>query len=282
MKSRIQSIFWGFGLILLVMFVAIAPAFPATAEPLSIISYNVESDDLDDTDPHLVAEDIREIVGADLWGLSEVADQAAADIFTEAVAVSGSDFKSIFGTTGSLDKLQIIYNQNKLDLLEREELDNIGGSRSPLVAHFKFLPTGQEFLFTVNHFNRGSESKRNQQAENLRDWAEAQSLPVIAVGDYNFDFDLAQKKGNKAFDIFLRKDVMTWIKPNCLKTNSCPPTGTQCDPKYASILDYVFVSQIAKKWPCESDILFVQKQVCQKEKDGFSDHYPLMANFSIP
>ncbi|ERT07266.1 endonuclease/Exonuclease/phosphatase family protein [Lyngbya aestuarii BL J] len=282
MKSRIQSIFWGFGLILLVMFVAIAPAFPASAEPLSIISYNVESDDLDDTDPHLVAEDIREIVGADLWGLSEVADQAAADIFTEAVAVPGSDFKSIFGTTGSLDKLQIIYNQNKLDLLEREELDNIGGSRSPLVAHFKFLPTGQEFLFTVNHFNRGSESKRNQQAENLRDWAAAQSLPVIAVGDYNFDFDLDKKKGNKAFDLFVRKDVMTWIKPNCLKTNSCPLTGTQCDPKYASILDYVFVSQMAKKWPCESDILFVQNQVCQKEKEGFSDHYPLMANFSIP
>ena len=282
MKSRIQSILWGFGLILLVMFVAIVPAFPAGAEHLSIISYNVESDDLEDTDPRLVAEDIREIAGADLWGLSEVADRVAADIFTGAVAVPGSDFKSILGTTGTLDKLQIIYNTNKLELLDSEELDNIGGSRSPLVAHFKFLPTGQEFLFTVNHFNRGSESKRNKQAENLRDWAEAQSLPAIAVGDYNFDFDLDTKKGNRAFDIFLQKDVMTWIKPNCLKTNYCPPTGTQCDPKYASILDYVFVSEMAKKWPCESDILFVQKPVCKKEKEGFSDHYPLTANFSIP
>ncbi|MEB3279328.1 MAG: endonuclease/exonuclease/phosphatase family protein [Lyngbya sp.] len=282
MKSRIQSILWGFGLILLVIFVAIAPASPASAEHLSIISYNVESDDLEDTDPRLVAEDIREIAGADLWGLSEVADQVAADIFTEAVAVPGSDFESIFGTTGTLDKLQIIYNQNKLELQDSEELDNIGGSRSPLVAHFKFLPTGQEFLFTVNHFNRGSEIKRNQQAENLRNWVQAQSLPVIAVGDYNFDFDLAKKKGNKAFDLFLQKEVMTWIKPNCLKTNSCPPTGTQCDPQYASILDYVFVSPMAKNWPGESDILLIQKQVCQKEKEGFSDHYPVTANFSIP
>ncbi len=282
MKYRIQSILKGFGVILLLIFVVIAHPFPASAEPMSIISYNVESDDLNDTDPQLVAEDIREISGADLWGLSEVADQAAADLFTEAVAFPGADFDSIFGTTGSLDKLQIIYNKNKLQLVESEELNNIGGSRSPLVAHFKFLPTGQEFLFTVNHFNRGSETKRNQQAENLRSWAQAQSLPVIAVGDYNFDYDLVDKKGNKAFDIFLKKEVMTWIKPNCLKTNSCPKTGTQCDPKYASILDYVFVSQMAKSWPAESDVLFVQKQVCQKEKEGFSDHYPLTANFSIP
>ncbi|WP_413166192.1 endonuclease/exonuclease/phosphatase family protein [Capilliphycus salinus ALCB114379] len=282
MKSRIQSILWGFGLILLVIFVAIAPAFPASAEHLSIISYNVESDDLEDTDPRLVAQEMEDIAGADLWGLSEVADRAAADIFTRAVAFPGSDFESIFGTTGTLDKLQIIYNQNKLELQDSEELDNIGGSRSPLVARFKFLPTGQEFLFTVNHFNRGSETKRNQQAENLRNWAQGQSLPVIAVGDYNFDFDLETKKGNRAFDIFLQKDVMTWIKPNCLKTNSCPPTGTQCDPNYSSILDYVFVSQLAKNWPCESDVLFVQKPVCQQEKQGFSDHYPLTANFSIP
>ena len=282
MRSKIQSILRGFALILLLIVVAVAPVFPADAEPLSVISYNVESDDLDDTNPRLVAEDIREIAGPDLWGLSEVADREAADIFARAAAVPGADFESVFGTTGTLDKLQIIYNKNNLELLDSEELDNVGGSRSPLVAHFKFLPTGREFLFTVNHFNRGSESKRNRQAENLREWAAAQSLPVIAVGDYNFDFDLAEKKGNRAFDIFQQKDVMTWIEPNCLKTNSCPPTGTQCDPNYASILDYVFVSGSAKTWPAESEILFIQKSVCEKEKEGFSDHYPLAANFSVP
>ena len=65
---------------------------PITAgqQTLSVISFNVESD-VEDTDPNKVAQDIQRIPAADLWGLSEVANETAAKIFRDA-ASAGADF----------------------------------------------------------------------------------------------------------------------------------------------------------------------------------------------
>ncbi|NJL82491.1 MAG: hypothetical protein HC890_05155 [Chloroflexaceae bacterium] len=247
---------------------------------LSAIAFNVESDDVEDTDPIKVAQDIRRIPAADVWGLSEVANEDAANIFTGAV---GEDYGSILGTTGSNDKLQIIYNKERLALIRSEELDEVEGTRKPLVAQFKLQPEGLEFLFTVNHFNRRNEDLRNAQAEELRQWAARQSLPVLAVGDFNLDFDPIRKKGNAAFDIFLKDDVLEWIQPPCIVTNSCPSTGTQCNPNFNSILDFVFVAGEAKKWGATSSVLFIDdSDYCRREKEGFSDHRPVSATFQLP
>ena len=197
-------------------FISLANASPVLADHLSVISYNVESDDIDDTDPQKVAEDIKKIAGADLWGFSEVANQDAADVFQEAVAYPGADFDSRLGTTGSNDKLQLAFNKNVLKLINWDQLDNSGGTRAPLFARFEFIPNGQQFLFMVNHFNRGDEVKRQKQAKKVREWAKKETLPIIAVGDYNFDFDIQTKSNNKAFDIFLEDDVFEWIQPHCL------------------------------------------------------------------
>jgi endonuclease/exonuclease/phosphatase family metal-dependent hydrolase len=254
----------------------------ALAEPLSVISYNVESDDLQDTDPVLVGQDIETIGVADLWGLSEVSGSAASEIFRRAIATPDSDYRSILGTTGTVDRLQIVYDAKKLKLIADRELRGSGGTRDPLVAQFEFLPTGREFLFTVNHFNRRDEEKREAQAEFLRDWAEQQTLPIIAVGDYNFDYEPQTQQGNEAFDIFQKNDTFEWIQPQCLDDRSCPATGTQCNPNYSSILDFVFVSGGAKNWQGQSDVLFLDEDICAREGDGFSDHRPVAARFEIP
>jgi len=255
---------------------------PITAgqQTLSVISFNVESD-VEDTDPNKVAQDIQRIPAADLWGLSEVANETAANIFRDA-ASAGADFGSILGTTGSNDKLQIVYNKKRLKLICTEELDEVAGTRKPLVAQFQLQPAGPEFLFTVNHFNRRDEDVRNAQAEGLRKWAATQSIPVLAVGDYNLDYDPSKSEGNDAFDIVMKDDVFNWIQPPCVGTNSCPPTGTQCDPQYNSILDFALVAGAAKQWEASSEILFANEEdYCPKEKRGFSDHRPVSAHFRI-
>lgn len=258
------------------------PVQAATSdERLTVISYNVESDDVDDTDPTKVAEDIQRIAGADVWGLSEVANQEAADIFTQAVTVPSSSYTSILGTTGSNDKLQLIFNRNRLRLISSEELNGSGGTREPLVGRFEFLPNGQEFLFMVNHFNRREAEKRQKQAQFVREWGKQQTLPIIAVGDYNFDVDPRNKSGNAAFEIFNQDDTFAWIEPQCLSTDTCPPTGSQCDPQYNSILDFVFVTGAAKQWQGESDLLFLEEEVCPKEESGYSDHRPVSATFRV-
>lgn len=278
---KIKVLLGAICLLLAISLISLGNPAPAFADNLSVISYNVESDNINDTNPSKVAEDIEKIVVADLWGFSEVANQDAANIFLDAVAFPSAEFNSILGTTGASDKLQIVYNKNVLKLINSDELDNSGGTRSPLFARFEFIPNGQEFLFMVNHFNRGDEAKRQTQAKTVREWAKKATLPVIAVGDYNFDFDIPTKTNNKAFDIFLEDNVFEWIQPQCLSNGNCPDTGTQCDSRFNSILDFIFVANGAKKWTADSEVLFLDEDICARERNGFSDHRPVIANIDL-
>lgn len=251
-------------------------------QTLKIIGFNVESDDLEDTDPQKVAQDMQGLPPADLWGLSEVASPEAAQIFRNAIA-AGSDYESILGTTGTTDRLQIVYNTQRLKLTQPAlELREVSGTRKPLVAQFQLQPSGPEFLFMVNHFNRRDAAVREAQAAAVREWATAQSLPIIAAGDYNFDVDPNTKKGNPAFEIFRQDDLFSWIEPDCVTQKNCPQTGTQCNPRFNSILDFTFVTGAAKSWQANSAILFAENDYCLREKLGFSDHRPVVATFEIP
>lgn len=234
-----------------------------------VATYNVESPNFDprDTMVDKVVQEISNNPGPIIWGLEEVLNQEELEDFTLAM---GINFVSRLGTTGGQDRLAIAYDQSQLDLLgEFQNLSNSGGSRSPLVGQFKILSDGTEFLFMVNHFNRRDENKRNQQADFVRNWAKMQTLPTIIVGDFNFDYDIDEDKGNTAFDKLNQDQVLTWIKPNCLASKTCPPRGTQCNPRFNSILDAVLVSGTAKSWPAISSIIPFD---CAKDAEGFPDH----------
>lgn len=270
-----------FQYLLLILLVLGLNACSVKAEQLRVITYNVESNSLDNTNPRLVAEDIKLIPPADIWGLTEVGNENNAQVFTLAIGRGSSDYQSILGTTGRSDRLQIVYNSQRLHLIDSQEIADIGGTRAPLVAKFKFIPNNQEFLFVVNHFNRADTAKRELQAENFRNWGRSQKLPIIAVGDYNFDFSISSQRGNQAFNIFLSDNTFTWLKPSCLSRETCPKTGTQCNPRYDGILDFIFLGNQAQKWRGNSDILFENKPICESKNRGYSDHYPVEAEILI-
>lgn len=267
--------------LLLSLLVICLNACSVQAEQLRVITYNVESNPIERTNPRLVAEDLKLIPPADIWGLTEVGNANDAEIFTLAIARGNPNYQSILGTTGGSDRLQIIFNSQRLALIDSREIANIGGTRAPLVAKFRFLPNNQEFLFVVNHFNRVDADKRELQAQNLREWGRSQGLPIIAVGDYNFDFSISTQRGNQAFDIFLSDDTFVWLKPNCLSRGTCPTTGTQCNPRYDGILDFIFLGNQAQTWRGSSEIIFKDKPVCEKNNRGYSDHYPVKAEILI-
>jgi hypothetical protein len=104
------------------------------AEQLKVIGFNVESGA--DTDPQEVAKLIRKMDGVDIWGLSEVAHDAAAKVFLNA-AQSGEtgNFHYFVSRSGGSDRLTIIYNKGKLELLETRELHYLqferDGQRAP-------------------------------------------------------------------------------------------------------------------------------------------------------
>ena len=159
--------------------------------------------------------------------------------------------------------------------------DGIWRHRSPLVGHFRDRESGVGFVVTVNHLARGNASVRRRQAGGLRKWAEAQSLPLIAIGDYHFDFNFHTMTGNKAFQLFSKSGMWKWVRPeelidsNWSDNNPRLPLAQRTDRYPDSILDFIFVAGPAKAWQAKSWV--VVRPGDFPDSDETSDHRPVAA-----
>ena len=211
------------------------------AQALRVVGFNVESGG---ARPDVVDDLIEEAQGVDMWGFSEVHDDVWVTLFEKAAEHGeAADFKRILGSTGGSDRLLIVYNADRFDAVRHFELAhiNVGGNvRAPLVAHFRFKPAGPEFLFMVNHLYRSKADRSHEQARLLNEWARAQTLPVIAVGDYHFDWDVSDGEADhdRGYDLLIHDEVFVWIRPQRL-------IKTQCS--FESVLDFTFMAGDAKR-----------------------------------
>ncbi|MFH1416850.1 MAG: endonuclease/exonuclease/phosphatase family protein [Planctomycetota bacterium] len=249
------------------------------ATELTVVGYNVESGG---AQAAVVAERIAAIDGCDLWGFSEVQNESWARTFEEAAAVGegdNADFDYLLGSTGGADKLAIVYDRNRFELIEQFEVNeiNVGGRvRAPLVARLRDGHSGQEFFFMVNHLYRSKASQRRLQATLLNRWAQSQALPIIAVGDYNFDWSVPNGDADhdEGFDELVGGDVFAWIRP------PEPLVRSQCSTQYNSVLDFVFVAGAAQAWNGVSEIVVAEGDC--PDDNTTSDHRPVRATFDIP
>jgi endonuclease/exonuclease/phosphatase family metal-dependent hydrolase len=246
------------------------------AETLRVVGFNVESGG---ADPGVVDDLIARLQDVDIWGFSEVQNDSWARLFEIAAEDGeGADFVQVLGSTGGGDRLLITYDAERFELLQQFELHDInpeGRVRAPLVAHLKVATTGQEFLFMVNHLFRTNNAARHEQARLLNAWAREQTLPVIAVGDYNYDWDVAdgETRHDQGFDEMTREEVFVWVRPPAL-------VATQCSRQFNSVLDFVFAAGAAKAWQGRSEILERQPEYCP-DTNATSDHRPILATFTI-
>lgn len=161
----------------------------ATREPITVVGWNT---DLNDAAVAVIAERIAAFEDVDLWGLAEVNHSAyASTLETAAEAGEAAEYAAILGESGGGDRLLAIYDATRFTLVESWELEDInttGNVRAPLVLHLREIASEEEILFMVNHLYRSREEERYKQAQLLNAWAVEQTLPVIAVGDYNFDW----------------------------------------------------------------------------------------------
>ena len=270
------------GIFLCSVLVLLLAAGPVTAVEFSVVTFNVESDD--DTDPHKVAEDIARIEPTDLWGLQEVNGQAELAVL---VAAIGPGYRTILGKSGDYasgkdDNLAIVFNPDILELIDARELVEADGTRKPLIARFALRQSGQKFIFMVNHLQRDRYQVRQNQARYLNAWARRQILPVVAVGHYNFDWNLRRRQGNLAFDLMRHNEAFKWVPPTCLQRGDCPPTGSQCDPRFSRLQAFIFVTGPAKDYLVETDLLFLDDPgYCEREIRGHAAHRPLRAVIRI-
>ena len=228
-------------------------ALPAHAETIEfrIAAWNMESGDSSDT---LLKSQLGAKKGIEIWGLSEVRNNTAAQAFEEGAEIGeSSNFETILRTTGGGDRLAIIYNADRLTLIGHEEL-TVGlfrRHRAPLVAHFRGNSTGTEFKVMVNHLARGDANARHDQANFLNTWVQSETLPIAAVGDFNFDYHVTFGDGgnrDQGFDNMIKDGHWIWLKPE-------PLLKTQASRRFNSVLDFVFVANPPSNWAGKSTIL---------------------------
>lgn len=246
------------------------------AEQITVVGWNVESGG---ANMGVLAKQMQSLKGVDLWGFSEVLDESWVKTFrASAKKATGSNFRDIISNSGGRDRLLVLFNLDKFDLLEHSELHYMNPGyrvRSPLVVLLRSTQGGQEFLFIVNHLYRGNAEARLEQAEALAQWSKEQTLPIIAVGDYNFDYDIATEKHNPGFDAMVTNGPFMWIRPAKL-------VRTNCDMRFpAAILDFIFLAGPAKDWKASSKILFPEDNYCP-DGETKSDHRPVEATIDLP
>ncbi|HXF63382.1 MAG TPA: SH3 domain-containing protein [Caldilineaceae bacterium] len=246
---------------------------PSTAFTLTLVSWNVESGG---ALQNVVAERMAAFDGVDIWGLSEVNAIDAEAFEFGAEEGEGADFDSLLGTTGGSDRLLLIWDAERFERLDGGEMREIGESgRAPLWAMLRERATQQTFIVMVNHLHRSNEGIRHRQAQALAAWAGSQTLPVIALGDYNFDWNLPDGVSHdEGFDYMTAAGVWEWVRPAELVTTQC--SGWPC--RYNSILDFVFVAGPAREWNAYSEIVVVEGDF----PDDFTtpDHRPVLAVLS--
>ena len=219
--------------------------------PLRVLSWNVESEG---SDPEIIADQLKEFADYDIIALSEVLP-SAADQFQKAL---GKEFDGIVTRSGYNDRLQILFNANRFKLVRRLELDEINDTRhrSPLVAHLHDNLQDQDILVMNNHLARGNAEYRTTQANQLVQWAREQTTPIIAVGDYNFDYVFDDDEGNEGFRAMLMGDVFKWVKPSeWIDTNWYDPEPDGVDNYPGSMLDFAFVAGPATHWQSVCNVI---------------------------
>ncbi len=220
-----------------------------------------------------------------VWGLSQVQNKAwAQQIVSTLKKVTGTTYKYAIGSTGGAERLAVIYDSDRLAAKDIDEIFglNIGGNvRAPLVVTFRDHQTDQKFKFMVNHLYRTDAQRRLAQAIGLTQWIKEIKYPVIAVGNYNFDWVVSdgQDQVGAGFKALTAANAFTWVKPKVLQP-------TICDNKSPTIQDFIFAANSGTILKSDrSEILNKDDKFCQivagdNAKRALT-HVPVIATFSV-
>lgn len=247
------------------------------AEDIKILAWNIE---IGGSDPKVIEGQIEAMRGKfDILALTEVPEDELNRF--------GKFFQPGSFVAGKPDNtacLLIAWNSEAFEIVDHKELQEWNGINltqgltAPLIVTLKHKTSQKSFELVNNHFIRGSAQRRNQQTEAMVGWAAKETAPIIAVGDYNMDYDFPSQKGNAAFDIALKGDVFHWVKPTKLvDTNWADRDKDGVDDYPDSMLSFTFTAHCP--WDCTVDVI-VRDGDFPDDKTT-SDHRPTLTTVKI-
>lgn len=202
-------------------FAVISNAAASESSEFTVVSWNVNARQ---ADLQLTALRMARFQGVHLWGLCEVRDTHWAEMLVQAAGENEpGDFVGIVSRTEGTDGSCIIYDKTQFDLIRAFEIDWTDQLwycariplRPPLVAHLRHRAQGQEFFFMVNRLYN---CQIERQAAALNFWADGKTLPVVAVGTYDFQYDPdtgpLYPNGQQGLMALIAKGVFRWLPPD--------------------------------------------------------------------
>jgi hypothetical protein len=285
------------------------PGRAAPGEAFQLLAWNVESNrpgSPPDSDARVIASQLVALLKApatrsQIVALSEV---APADVHAYRKAVGlGLATETDFVTSASggfrdADSLLLIVDSSRFAIEDAVELHRYAGivanfnvddenspdhgtvrARSPLIVKLRDKRSDETFRLVVVHLARGEDDLRTDQARMLVRWAGDQQGPLIAAGDFNFDWDMYTRQGNPGFDAMMEGGVWTWLEPDPLvDTNWAAARENPSRDRFPdSILDFVFVAKGATGWQGASHVIVRPGDF--PDNQTTSDHRPIVASF---
>lgn len=246
----------------------------AAGTPIRVLAWNIESNG---ANPDVIAKQLGEMDRYDIYGFSEV--RAAG--FPAIKAALGKNYFYKFTKSGFDDRLAFAINLQRFDVVDHYEFNtfkghmiNPGNYRAPFVVELKDKTNGETFLVVLNHLARGKAEIRQEQALAIRMWAKAEGKPIIAIGDYNFDYVFDTDKGNRAMDVFLEDGTFKWIRPvPMVDSNYYDEDKDGVDDFIDSLLDFAFAAGEAKNWKMDCQVVVRDGDFPDDEQT--SDHRPV-------
>lgn len=281
------------------------------SQEFRILAWNIESNRPNSppvSDPQVIGEQLTALLKdprtkSQLIALSEV-DPKSLQILKQAAAAGlGTEIDCVTSASGGFqdtDSLVFLVDKSRFRIEEAIELHRFAGiaanfnvveadsedfgalrARSPLAVRLTDSSTGGTFWVLVNHLARGEADLRTDQARMLCKWAAAHPEPIIAAGDYNFDYDFRTGQGNAGFQAMMEGNLWEWVKPDPLVDSNWSEDRNVTDRKVDrfpdSLLDFILVANQAKAWNGKATVIVRDGDFPDDERT--SDHRPILGVF---
>ena len=234
----------------------------ANADDLRIVAWNVAAAA---DDPGTIAAQIADVPGVGIWALSGVWSRNWAETFVEAAReAEGANYELFLSMTSGADRHALIWDTDRFVMSNGFELGNpvFDRSRAPMIGQFRTIEDEQRFFVIVADLAGTDDDLRHRQAAYIHEWVAQdtwlaeQGGPVIAIGSFNFGWNLDGGEDDLGFENLTADGLFQWLRPD-------PLIPTQCGQD--SVQDFVFVSGDTPDWQASPEILFADPAFCEAD-----------------